>query len=55
VAAAHSNRFDHIFSVARHHYTNGNLAVIRGISGVERAAAVLEVDFATHAGLQLGT
>ena len=46
--AARRNRRLHVVRVARNHQTNGNLAIVRAVGGVQRPAAAIEAHFAAH-------
>ena len=50
--AAECDRGDHIVCIARQHYADRNLAVIRAVGGVECAAAAIEANFAANARTQ---
>ena len=43
---------DYVFSVARHHQADGNLAIVRAIGGVERAAATIEAHLPAQSSLE---
>jgi hypothetical protein len=45
VLSADCNRSDYVIRIARDYDSNWNLAIVRTVSGVERAAAVVETDF----------
>ena len=46
------HRRDHIVGVARNDEADRNLAVVRAVGGVQRAAAAIEADFAANLALQ---
>lgn len=52
--AAGGDGGDYVVVVARKDYADGNLAVVGAVAGVERAAAVVETNFAVHALAQGG-
>ena len=46
VLPARRDRRDHIVGIARNHEADGDLAVVRAVGRVQRAAAAVEADFA---------
>ena len=51
---AGGHRRDHVVGVARNDEADRNLAVVRAVGGVQRAAAAVEADFAADRSLQFG-
>ena len=52
VLARQSDRRNDVIDVTRKNYSDGNLAIIGAVSGVEGAAAGIEADFAAELGSQ---
>ena len=48
VFAAGRHGSHHVVGIARHDQADGNLAVVRSVGGVHRAAATIETDFALN-------
>ncbi len=49
---AQRNCGNDVFHIARDDYANGDLAVVRGVHGVECAAAGVETDFSAEVAAQ---
>ena len=48
VLPAEFDRSDYVAAIARDHYANRNLAVVRTVSRIKGAVAIAEADFATN-------